>query len=343
MFGFIFAVIVSFGLIKTILLYADRLYLLDTPTHRSHHKDITPRGAGIGFMTAFFLTMVFFYFPVFIKHWYIFFSLLLVLIVGIVDDRYEVSAKLKFVVIFIAVIFLWYQGFSIDTIGEWFGHKVVLPSFFALILTMIAIAGFTNALNLIDGLDGLAASLSMVMFLFFFLIGYEHSDVFIENVSLIMIAVLISFLFFNWNPAKIFMGDSGSLSLGFAISVVAVMSIKYIHPVVVLYLTAIPILDTIVVMTRRLRSGASPFSPDKTHVHHILVKFFENDVKKTVVFLTILQIMLSSMGYMLQERINKDIAGVMPFMALIGFGMILILTYMIFTGMKKRQDLLENR
>lgn len=83
---------------------------------------------------------------------------------------------------------------------------------------------------------------------------------------------MVAFLLFNWYPAKIFMGDSGSLFLGFVISVIATMSLKYIHPVAVLYLAALPIMDTLIVMVRRMRRGMSPFTPDKTHMHHILLK-----------------------------------------------------------------------
>jgi UDP-GlcNAc:undecaprenyl-phosphate GlcNAc-1-phosphate transferase len=161
------------------------------------------------------------------------------------------------------------------------------------------------------------------------------------SISLFTIASLLGFLVLNWNPAKIFMGDSGSLTLGFIISVLSLLSLKYIHPIVVIYLAALPILDTLVVMIRRIRRGKSPFSPDKTHIHHILVKFFENDVKRTVIFLVVLQIVFSSIGYILIELIQNDLSGTIPFFALVIFGMLFILFYMIFTGIKKRQKVID--
>ena len=139
------------------------------------------------------------------------------------------------------------------------------------------------------------------------------------------------------------MGDSGSLTLGFIISVLAVMSIEYIHPVIILYLAALPVLDTLVVMVRRIRRGKSPFSPDKTHIHHIMVKFFEMNVRKTVIFLVILQMIFSGVGYLLIDTINNDTKSMIPFFALLVFVLMFLMFYMIFTGIKKRQSILKQK
>ncbi len=208
---------------------------------------------------------------------------------------------------------------------------------------MFALAGFTNALNLIDGIDGLSSSVSIVILSFFTFIGFEFQDHILIALSLFTIASLVGFLFLNWYPAKIFMGDSGSLSIGFIISILAVLSLEYIHPIVILYLAAIPILDTLIVMIRRIRRGKSPLKPDKTHLHHILVKFFEMNVRKTVLFFVILQLIFSSIGYMLIGFINQDSNSLTPFLATVGFALMFVLFYMIFTGMKKRQIALDEK
>ena len=108
--------------------------------------------------------------------------------------------------------------------------------------TIFALAGFTNALNLIDGLD---ASISIVILSSFLYIGYIHKNELMIVLCSLTIASLLAFLIFNWNPAKIFMGDSGSLFLGFIISVVACISLEYIHPIAIFYLAALPIVDTL--------------------------------------------------------------------------------------------------
>lgn len=334
-------IFISYFFVKLILKYAHKLDLYDVPNERSHHCSVTPSGAGIGFVSALFVSFFLFEFSFVQEYWYIFLGILMVFGIGVYDDRNEVSARLKFIVIFIAVFLIWLNGFSIYTLGSWYGYEITLPSFVALLFSMFGLAGFTNALNLIDGIDGLSSSVSIVILTFFALLGFEyHSDILVL-LSTFTIATLIGFLFFNWHPAKIFMGDSGSLTLGFIISVLAVLSLEYIHPITVIYLTALPILDTLIVMIRRIRRKRSPFSPDKTHIHHIMVKFFDMNVRKTVLFLVILQIIFSSIGYMILDSINRNPEGNTPLFALIGFSFLFVLFYMIFTGIKKRQNTLD--
>jgi UDP-GlcNAc:undecaprenyl-phosphate GlcNAc-1-phosphate transferase len=263
--------------------------------------------------------------------------------IEVLDDIYDTAPKAKFLVIFVAVALLWANGISIDSLGVWFGVELDLW-WFALPFSMFALAGFTNALNLIDGLDGLAGGVSVVIVGVFGYIGYMHGDTLMLMLASFCVASLIRFLALNYNPAKIFMGDSGSLSLGFLISMLAVMSVQYVHPVVVLYLAAVPILDTLVVMIRRIRRGRSPFSPDKTHMHHILVKFIGNrdedgniinGTKRAVWFLIMLQVVFPSVGLMLGEYIDKY-GGFTPVLSVVGFGVIFVLVYVVFSSMKKR-------
>ena len=334
-------IVLSYIFVRLIIKYSHKLNLYDVPNERSHHCNVTPSGAGIGFISASFLGMFVFEFQFISEFWYIFIAMLLVFFVGIYDDRHDVSAKLKFIAIFFAVFIMWFGGMSIDTLGVWYGYDLMLVSWIALPFSMLAIAGFTNALNLIDGIDGLSSSISLIILLFFAFAGFEYHSDLLVIISTFTIAAIIGFLFLNWHPAKIFMGDSGSLSIGFIISVLAVISLEYIHPISILYLTAIPILDTLVVMVRRIRRKQSPFKPDKTHIHHIMVKFFDMNVKKTVGFLVILQIVFSSIGYMILDSINKNGGSNIPLFALFGFMMMFVLFYMIFTGIQRRQIKIE--
>ncbi|QSZ42381.1 undecaprenyl/decaprenyl-phosphate alpha-N-acetylglucosaminyl 1-phosphate transferase [Sulfurimonas aquatica] len=335
--------IFSYFSVKLLIKYAHALDLVDIPNERSHHCDIIPSGAGIGFILTFFVSMALFEFNLFIENACTFLAIFLVFLIGIVDDRIEVSAKLKFVVIFLAVFVMSFDDMLIFSLGTWYGYDLVLPWFGALLFSMFALAGFTNALNLIDGIDGLSSSVSIVILLFFAFLGVEYDNHLILTISTFTIAVILGFLFLNWNPAHIFMGDSGSLSLGFIISVLAVMSLEHIHPISVLYLAAIPLLDTLIVMVRRIRRGKSPFSPDKTHIHHIVVKFFDMNVKRTVFFLSLLQVIFSSIGYMILDSINKHGSQNVPLFALLGFILMFVLFYMIFTGMQKRQLRLDKQ
>jgi len=334
-------VTLSFLLIKLIIYYAHKLNLYDVPNERSHHCSVTPSGAGIGFVLAFFIAILSFEYTILLEYWYIFLSIFIVFAIGVYDDRNEISAKLKFIVIFAAVALLWLNGLSIDTLGSWYGYDVRLLSWIALPLSLFAISGFTNALNLIDGIDGLSSSISLVILLFFAFLGFEYHDDLIVILSTFTMSAIVGFLFFNWHPAKIFMGDSGSLTLGFIIGVIAMLSLKYIHPIAIFYLAAIPILDTLVVMVRRIRRKKSPFSPDKTHIHHIMVKFFDMNVQRTVGFLVVLQIVFSSIGYIILDSINNGGNDNIALFSLFGFGLLFVIFYMIFTGIKKRQIVLD--
>ncbi len=334
-------IILSYILVKIVIKLSHKLDLHDVPNERSHHCSVTPSGAGIGFVMSFFITIFIFEFQLLSEFWYIFLSIFMIFALGVYDDRHDVSAKLKFVVILIATFIMWLYGFSIDTLGVWYGYNIALIPWIALLFSMFTIAGFTNSLNLIDGIDGLSGSVSLIILLFFAFLGFKYHNDLIVIISTFTIATVIGFLFFNWHPAKIFMGDSGSLTLGFIISVLAVLSLENIHPIAVPYLVAIPVLDTLIVMVRRIRRRKSPFSPDKTHIHHIMVKFFDMNVKKTVGFLVILQIIFSSIGYMILASINKTGGANIPLFALLGFMMMFVLFYMIFTGIKKRQLALD--
>lgn len=332
--------ILTLVFIKTIIKNALRLGLTDIPNERSSHNKITPRGAGIGFGFAFFISILITNFSLLVSNWLVFLAIFVVFLVGILDDHKDASPKTKFYVIFLATVLLFLDDIAIFSLGSYFGFEISLW-YFAIPFTMFALAGFTNALNLIDGLDGLAGSISIIILSVFLYIGYINQDQLIITLTSTTITALCAFMLFNWNPASIFMGDSGSLFLGFIISLVAVISIQYIHPVTVIFIITVPILDTIIVMIRRIKKGNSPFSPDKTHIHHILLNFFGKKVKKTVLFLALIQALFSLTGLMLALNSEALGEGVGSLIALLGFVGIIIFFYMIFTGMKRRQKLID--
>lgn len=295
---------VSYLAIKFLIRYAPSLGLIDVPNHRSTHRHITPRGAGIGMVFGIMVSDVLFMNTVVLDHFFSFLAIFLVFIVGVLDDHRDTTPKVKFYVIFAAVLLLAFDGMSIHSLGRLFGYDMEL-GWFAIPFTMFAVAGFTNALNLSDGLDGLAGLLSIIILSTLCVIGYEHRDLFIVSTSVSFIAAIAAFMWFNWNPAKIFMGDSGSLTLGFAISVLSIKALDYINPISVLFIAAIPILDTLIVMIRRKRNGHSMFAPDKLHIHHILLRFFNGNVRKTVILIALLQLGFSIVGIAFSEAAQQ--------------------------------------
>lgn len=291
-------IILTYSFIYLIIKNAEKLQLIDIPNERSAHKKTMPRGAGLGFVMAVLVGIFIGNFSHFIEYYYIYLSIFLIMLVGIYDDRYEVSYKLKFVGLLVVSLYVSFHGITIDSLGKYFDVELLLPSFIATVFTVFAIIGFTNALNLTDGLDGLAGSLSLIMMSAFLLVGYQFHDPLLINLSGGFIVALVVFLYFNWYPAKIFMGDSGSLTLGFVISILSIKSLEYIPPSAVLFIIGIPLIDTFIVMRRRIQRGQSPFKADKNHIHHFMYKVKVN-VKISVLLIIYLQLALSILGYQL--------------------------------------------
>jgi len=282
--------------------YASSIGMLDIPNSRSSHTNPTPRGAGIAMFLAYSLVLVLLYSEFVLQHLGFFLGLSIIFLLGVYDDAKGTSPRLKLVIIAIATALIFFiDGLQISTLGHWFGVEITLPYLLALIVTLFAVAGFTNALNLIDGLDGLAGSISLVILASLFYIGYAYHDQFIMTVSFVVIVSLLAFLLFNWYPASIFMGDSGSLVLGFIISILSIKAIDYMSDTTIFFIAAVPIIDTIIVMTRRIQRGQSPFSPDKSHFHHKIL-LLKGSVDASVHVLVSLQIILSAIGLLLRDK-----------------------------------------
>lgn len=293
--------------VSLVIKFSSKIGMLDIPNDRSSHVAPTPRGAGVAMFFSYMIVLILFHNSFVIEYIGFFLALFLIFAIGVYDDNKGVSPKLKFIAVIIATLLIFFMSdFKIDTLGTWFGFEIELPWIIALFITIVAVVGFTNALNLLDGLDGLAGSVSLVIFASFAYIGYVYSDNFIITISFMMIFSLIGFLFFNWSPASIFMGDSGSLVLGFAIASVAIKAIDYVSVTSILLLAALPIIDTLVVMTRRMQRGLSPFNPDKTHIHHKVLTW-RGSVDHSVMILVVIQVFFSSLGLFFRERGDESI------------------------------------
>jgi len=308
---------------------AEKLGLVDIPNHRSAHIDHTPSGAGIGFYLAVALVLPAFYFDLMLEYAWSCCAIFLVFIVGLLDDHHDTSPNTKFFVIMFSTVLLYLDNIVIDELGFFFGFELSL-GWLALPFTLFAVVGFTNALNLIDGLDGLSGTISIVILSAFYFVGYANDDMFMMVISAAFIVSLLAFLIYNWKPASIFMGDSGSLTLGFVISVLAIKSLAYLPAVSILFIAAIPILDTVIVMIRRKMKGRSMFSADRCHIHHILRHFFAEDTGKTVFFLGLMQGIFSLTGLQLEKHTDQGLLVVL-------FGFNIAFIFMFLAAMIKRQ------
>lgn len=294
----------SFVGIVILIMFAKKVGLIDIPNERSVHTHPIPRGAGIAFVLAVFIVLVLFDLEYLKTYYYIYMAIAIVFIAGVWDDLKCISPKIKFIFIFFSTTILYLNDVAIYYLGTYFGYEFVLPVWLVFPFTFFAIAGYTNALNLMDGLDGLAGSISIVILITFFGIGIEHNDEVLISLSSFFVITLLAFLLFNWNPAKVFMGDSGSLTLGMVIAILGIQAIQYIQPTSILFIVALPILDTFIVMTRRIQRHKSIFTADKNHMHHFLFNV-KGDIHYTVIILTMMQIIFSIIGYQISQANNS--------------------------------------
>jgi UDP-GlcNAc:undecaprenyl-phosphate GlcNAc-1-phosphate transferase len=246
---------------------------VDVPDERKMHETPMPRLGGIAIFLSFLLAVII-YVPVTPTIRGFLAGGLIIFVTGLVDDLTELSAKRKFageVAACLATIML--GNLWLVNLGNLFGFgEIILPTWIGIPFTVFAVVGVINAINLIDGLDGLAGGISMIALTAFFLLGLMNNDVQTALLAAAAAGAVLGFLKYNFYPARIFMGDAGSLTIGFLLGFLAVYVTQRpgatISPMVPILILGLPLLDTIWVMTSRVLQGESPFVADRTHVHH---------------------------------------------------------------------------
>lgn len=247
--------------------------IVDTPDGRKIHLDHIPRIGGVAIICGFLIPpLLFVEITPAIRG--LIAGSLIIFATGLIDDIYHLKPKTKFLGQGLACLVTIVLGnFYIVNLGDIFGAgAVVLPLWLGAPFTLLAVIGVSNALNLIDGLDGLAGGVSAIALTVFLLISFQTGNHLVLIVSATLLGSLIGFLKHNLYPARIFMGDGGSLFCGFILALLAISLSQHgsdtTSPVIPLVLLGVPIIDTLWVMTRRIRHGQNPFIADKTHLHH---------------------------------------------------------------------------
>ncbi|QKS72380.1 undecaprenyl/decaprenyl-phosphate alpha-N-acetylglucosaminyl 1-phosphate transferase [Paenalkalicoccus suaedae] len=253
--------------------FAIKIGATDKPNYRKVHQRIMPRLGGlaiyISFMVGMLVTM-----PDSPYTWPIMIGGTIIVITGFLDDIFELSAKVKLLGQILAATVAIVGGVYVEFINLPFDGILQL-GMFGIPLTLLWIVGVTNAINLIDGLDGLAAGVSSIVLLTITTIAIMDGNMFIVALASILLASTIGFLYYNFHPAKIFMGDTGSLFLGYMISVISLLGFKSVTlfslliPIVIL---AVPISDTLFAIVRRKVNRQPLSAPDKSHLHHCFLR-----------------------------------------------------------------------
>lgn len=283
--------IVNFALAIVISLVitpaAIKLCILDKPNYRKIHDKPIPKGGGIGiFIPVILLELnTFIFFNTYItldviKYFTIMIVTFVLLIEGIVDDKLELGSKAKLCIQIIVTLLTLSSGIGFHA----FGIEAL-----DLLLTAAWIIGVMNAVNLIDGLDGLAAGVAAISCAGFSFIGYVYGDRTVTMLSLLIIGGCLGFLKYNFRPARIFMGDTGSVPLGYNLAIIGILcenvtggKASIIVPVI---MVGIPIFDTLLSVTRRVVNHKSIFQPDRSHFYNLMIDLKGIEHKNTVLII----------------------------------------------------------
>ena len=282
-----FALLVSFGFsfaaTPLVRRLAFRIGAVDVPRDsRRMHKRPTPRVGGLAIVFGFLVATVCFAVPYCDKQALTgtLIGAMIIVVLGVIDDCKALPALPKFFVQIIAALIVVYVGgikISVFTNPNIFSENPywVLPQWFSVTITVLWIVFITNAVNFIDGLDGLAAGVSAIMSISLVFISIRSNEISIAILGIALMGACFGFLPFNFNPAKIFMGDTGSTFLGFMLATLSIQgmfkSYAVISFAVPLLILGLPLFDASFAMIRRMAKGESPMHADRGHLHHRLI------------------------------------------------------------------------
>ncbi|MPW36257.1 UDP-N-acetylglucosamine--undecaprenyl-phosphate N-acetylglucosaminephosphotransferase [Vibrio sp. B1Z05] len=287
--------------------------LVDKPNARKHHQGVVPLVGGVSIS----ITVLYFLFVNAdeLQHPAIFATCLTILVaIGVLDDRFDISYKLRMgIQALLTLVMIHYTGITLSHIGNALGFGVwQFPPYVDIIVTMFAVIGAINAFNMVDGIDGLLGGLTTVVFASLGIVFYSHDLPNAAYFTVVFIVILIPFILFNLGyfgkVRKVFMGDAGSMMIGFTVIWILIGGTQgegghyVIRPVTALWLIAVPLIDMMAIMIRRIRKGHSPFHPDREHFHHIMQRIGFTP-REALVVICVTQIIYSTIG-LLGEYFN---------------------------------------
>jgi UDP-GlcNAc:undecaprenyl-phosphate/decaprenyl-phosphate GlcNAc-1-phosphate transferase len=268
-------------LICLLIPIARKVRLVDIPHGRKAHSGEIPLVGGIAMVLSLF-TLLFAHEALLVAYRPLLAGIFLLLLVGVLDDLHELSTRARLLAqISAAIAMTVWAGVTVDSLGALLGSAPITLGAFAVGFTIFGVVGVINAINMTDGLDGLAGGMILLPVSVLAWLAWNSSQYQAALFLGLVAANLIGFLAFNYRlprraHALVFMGDAGSMVLGFIVAWFIVLFSQgedaLITPVQGLWLIAIPLIDTIAVMVRRILKGHSPFSPDREHLHHILLR-----------------------------------------------------------------------
>ncbi|MCX7970537.1 MAG: undecaprenyl/decaprenyl-phosphate alpha-N-acetylglucosaminyl 1-phosphate transferase [Negativicutes bacterium] len=264
-------VVVITPLVKVV---AGRFGFIDRPDERKVHREAVARIGGVGIFVGFLVAV----------NYSLYFSQslaailaggLLLVVVGLLDDRYSLPARVKLVGQIAAALVPVASGIRIEEFSNPWGGMIFLPGWLSAAVSVVWIVGLTNTVNLIDGLDGLAAGITAIASLTVLAVAVAYHFHMVAVLTAALAGACVGFLFYNFNPASIFMGDTGSMFLGYLLAVTSIYGtakgVAAIALIVPLLALGVPVADTALAIIRRRLTGQPIFKPDKLHLHHRLL------------------------------------------------------------------------
>lgn len=326
---------------------------LDKPDARKVHTRAIPRLGGLAIYAAFSVALIISYYryPILFEDRETQLTGLLVattfiVIIGIVDDILNIKAWIKLGAQIAAAVILILFDYNIETISNPFGTQIEL-GVLNYPVTILWVIGVINAINLVDGLDGLAAGVALIVSLTIFLIGLSLHKTYIALLSIGLTGSILGFLRHNFFPAKIFMGDSGSMFIGLVIAALGLISSQksavsfaILIPFIAL---GYPILDTGMAIIRRARAKKHIFTADREHIHHVLLSYGYSH-QKTVIMLYIICLFFATMAFLFAafSRSGTFIVGVLFFVTLFAFVFVRFLYYLKNVKVEPDDDILDD-
>lgn len=301
-FGLLLTLLVTPALIRAAYHYG----WLDHPDERKHHTGAVPMVGGLAISFAFVVSAAWYLAGADI-FWGLLTSVSIIVVLGFLDDQNGLSVRLRFFAQGIAgLIMALFAGAQLANLGDVFGFGPVALGALTVPFTILSVVGVVNAINLADGMDGLAGGLVLISTAFLATAAYFTGDEITLNALLILGGALVGFLYFNmrfpWQShARVFLGDCGSLMLGFLLTWAAIRVTQAernsLPPAAALWFFAIPLLDTVSLMLHRMLKGKSPFCPDRDHLHHILLHDGYTD-SQVVLFIHLAAVVFGLVGFL---------------------------------------------
>jgi len=277
--GFICALIIAVVITPLVKQFAFFVGAIDKPNERKVHTKLMPRLGGLAIYLAFILGF-FIVYPAITGIdgklvWGLIIGGSIIVLVGALDDRFELSPKWKLLGQIAAAIVVISFGIDIEKVHMPFMETEISLGWLSYPITLLWLVGISNAINLIDGLDGLASGVSGIATASILVLALIMGNVTVVLLCAVLLGSIIGFMFFNFYPAKIFMGDSGALFLGFSLATLSILEFKQVALVtflVPIFVFGVPISDTFFAILRRVLNKKPISVADKNHLHHCLLR-----------------------------------------------------------------------